>query len=135
MSDAEKKLEGYEEALAAFKVAGMDRARTVLEKVTARMVETKQYPDSISYPLSKPINGPEGEMEVLELRDPDAKIVNGLSIVAGGGGASVKDTLVMIARMANVPPSTVSQIKLRDLGEIGEIIAFFTGSGPQIGEK
>ena len=125
----------YLEALTAFKAAGMNRARDVLAKVTERMRETQAYPDTITYPLSKPIEGPEGETHELVLRDPDAAILNGLSISEVDTKKAVGDTLILIARMANIPPSAAKQIKLRDIGEIGEIIAFFSGSGPQIGES
>ena len=98
-----------------------------------RMKETECLPrDDHSYPLSKPIPGPDGEIHSLEIRDPDASILNGARASSPGRSrrGPLKDTIVMIARMANVPPSTVAKIKMRDLGEITEIINFFSGQWP-----
>ena len=125
----------YADALPAFKEAGFGRARQVLAEVTKRMKETKVYPDTITYPLSKPIQGPEGELHELVLRDPDAALLNGLGITGADTKNALAESMVLIARVANVPPSTIKRIKLRDLGEIGEILDFFTGSGPKIGDS
>ena len=121
--------DAYGEAFAALKVAGMDRAREVLEQVTERMKETKTYPDSITYPLSKPV-GKDGEITSLEIQDPDGSVMKGL-----GEKGGLDELMTLIGRTSGLPPSTIRQIKMRDLGEIGEIMAFFTGSGPQTGSE
>ena len=82
--------------------------------------------------LSKPIKGPDGELAELELRELTLGEIEGIDI------AQIGDTKVLIrlvSKSADIPPSAVKQISMRDLVPLATAIADFFGISPPAGNE
>ena len=93
--------------------------------------------DSITVTLKKPIQAHGETLKKLTLSDPDLGALDGIYIDVGEQGARIHlgQLPLLLAAMANIPPSAAKTIKLTDLAVIGPEVFAFLGLSLGTGES
>lgn len=89
--------------------------------------------ESTTIPLSKPITAHGEEISELTLRDAGIGALEGVKATLSdtGLGIDLGDLPKVIARLADIPPSSARTISLRDLSKlVPEVFDFLGGTQP-----
>lgn len=96
--------------------------------------EQDDLPMEIIVPLRRPIQAHGEELHSITMRAPEIGDLKGTGYGAGGR-TNPEGTTALIAKLANIPPSSVDKILLADLSRIQDAIADFLGESREIGES
>lgn len=92
-----------------------------------------ELPDSITVPLSKPIEAHGETITEITLRAPTIGDMEDLGIGAAGI-KSFKELVAVVAELGAVPPSSVRKLEMRDVAPLNEALASFLEQPQETGD-
>jgi hypothetical protein len=87
--------------------------------------------ERVKVALSRPIKVGDDELSELLLREPTAGDLE----ATDGADGDVAKSILLIAKLADVPPSSIRSLRAKDLQTVSEAIAPFLPQPPQTGRK
>ncbi len=90
-------------------------------------------PDSITVPLSKPIEAHGQTVSEITLRAPTLGDMGDLGIGAAGI-KTFKEFVAAVSRLGNIPPSSARSVRMADFKALNEAFASFLGAPPETGD-